>query len=203
MSAIALIESGARAVVGVEPDPERADVGRQRVAALGLTSHVTIEHVPDTGALPFADAAFPFILANGVFEHIPSPRRRYLAEVWRVLRSGGHLLIRETPNPYWPKEIHTTGLWFNHWLPERVAHRRAVRRGRFRAERDDWASSGWRGMSYHEMIRALPGAVLVTPHTRWRHRLLAAIGLPSQLLDPAPVWLLRRDPEMRAGSKST
>jgi ubiquinone/menaquinone biosynthesis C-methylase UbiE len=192
-SAIALARSGAREVIGVEPDSARIEKGHTLIAQSAPHALISLYHVPDTSTLPFADGEFPFILANGVFEHVPQPRDRYLSEVWRVLRRGGHLMIVETPNKYFPKDSHTTYLWFNHWLPSAVAHRRAVRRERFDAERTDWASSGWRGCGYFELVRSLRHYRLVpSPPSRLRHRALVAVGLPAELIDPWPIWLFQK-----------
>jgi SAM-dependent methyltransferase len=188
MSLHALIEVGAREAVGVEP----VEKWVRDYAHTFYGQPIEMHHVPDTRALPFDDAEFDTVIANAVFEHIPQPRDAYIAEAWRVLRPGGVLIINETPNKYWPKEDHTTGLWFNHWLPRGVAYRRAIRRGRFDPTRDDWASSGWRGMSYFEMVRAIDNYELVPETSRLRHRLFSALGIPASIIDPYPLWLLRK-----------
>ena len=193
ISAVALINAGAREVVGVEPDLARVEKGRTLVREAAPGANISLVHTPDTAALAFADGEFGFVLTNGVLEHIPQPRDVYIRELWRLVASGGHLMVTETPNSYWPKDTHTTGLWFNHWLPREVAYRRAVRRGRFRATRDDWATSGWRGMGYRELVRPITGYRLVSDNTRLRHRLLATIGLPASLVDPDPIWILRKE----------
>jgi 2-polyprenyl-3-methyl-5-hydroxy-6-metoxy-1,4-benzoquinol methylase len=192
-SAVALIDAGAAEVVGVEPDLSRIEKGRTLISKAAAKAKITLFHIPDTAALPFSDDEFSFVLTNGVLEHIPQPRDGYIRELWRVVSRGGHLMVTETPNKYWPKDNHTTGLWFNHWLPRETARRRAVRRGRFRATRDDWKSSGWRGLGYGELVRPISGYRLVHENSRVRHRVLASIGLPGSLIDPDPIWILRKD----------
>ncbi|BES69343.1 hypothetical protein RE428_03610 [Marinobacter nanhaiticus D15-8W] len=191
-SMVALIRLGAREVVGVEPDASRVEQAPPLVAKAAPGAEVSFHHTPDTTALPFKDGEFTFILANAVFEHIPQPRDAFVRELWRVLAPGGYLLINETPNKYFPKETHTTGLWFNHWLPRSVAYRRALRRGRFDPDRRDWESSGWRGLGYYELVRPLNGYQLVPEQTKLRHRLFKRLGFPPSLLDPYPVWILRK-----------
>jgi SAM-dependent methyltransferase len=44
--------------------------------------------------LPFADQVFDFVVASNVIHHVPSPGR-FLREVRRVIRPGGHLLMHE------------------------------------------------------------------------------------------------------------
>lgn len=194
-SSIALIRVGASEVVGVEPNLERVKRGRKFVSGVAPAGKVALIHTPDTRVLPFGSGEFAFILANGVLEHIPQPRDPYILELWRILSPGGHLMISETPNKYFPKEIHTTSLWFNHWLPRRLAHRRAVRRGRFDPLRSDWDSSGWRGLGYFELVRPISGFRLVAEHKKVRHRLFSMIGLPASLVDPGPIWILQKEGE--------
>jgi SAM-dependent methyltransferase len=189
----ALMELGAAEVVGVEPVAEWVEAGQPILAAGGWGDRVRLLHVPDTRTLPFPDAHFDLVLVNAVLEHIPQPRGAHIREIWRVLRPGGHLLVNETPNKYLPKDVHTTGLWWVPWLPNEAARRYAVRRGRFRAD-GDWESSGWRGLGYYELVRALGTPYRLLPErSRPRHRLLTRLGLPASLLDPYPTWVLRKE----------
>lgn len=189
---VALLRNGAEEVVGTEPDQTRVDMARARIEIAAPSAKAKIVKTGYEASLPFADGEFPFILTNGVLEHIPQPRDAYVRELWRVLSPGGHLMVNETPNKYFPKEIHTTDLWFNHWLPKSIAHRRAVRRGRFNPKRTDWESSGWRGLGYYELVSGLCGYHLIQERSRARHRILSALGLPSALIDPYPTWVLRK-----------
>jgi len=50
----------------------------------------------DAQSLPFRDEVFDTIIAGELIEHLPVPRQ-FLSESYRVLRSGGRLLIT-TPN---------------------------------------------------------------------------------------------------------
>jgi|RhiMetdeSRZDD1v2_1073273.scaffolds.fasta_scaffold07280_9 cyclopropane fatty-acyl-phospholipid synthase-like methyltransferase len=191
-SMIALISLGAREVVGIEPSRERIEQGHRLLAKAIPGAQALLIHAADTAALPFVDGEFMFILANGVLEHIPQPRDPYIRELWRVLAPGGHLMISETPNKYFPKEVHTTSLWFNHWLPSGLAHWRAVCRRRFNPNRLDWDSSGWRGLGYFELVKPIRGYRLVPEQSRFRHHLFSMIGLPSSLLDPGPIWIFQK-----------
>jgi ubiquinone/menaquinone biosynthesis C-methylase UbiE len=192
-SAVALIQLGASEVSGVEPSESRIVLGQKLVAQAGLTKSISLVHTPDPTKLPFRDGEFSFILVNAVLEHIPQPRDPYIKEIWRVLAPGSHLLINETPNKYFPKELHTTnGLWFNHWLPSTLAQKRAIRCGRFAKNRNDWASSGWRGVSYFEIVKSLGDYRLVPEQTRRRHRLLWSIGIPPSIIDPYPTWIFQK-----------
>lgn len=193
LSAVVMTELGAQSVLGVEPDRDRVDMGIRMLAQAGLNDRISLRHVPDTRTLPLPSASVEFILANAVFEHIPQPRDAYIRELWRVLAPHGVLLINETPNKYLPIDFHTLHLPLTNWLPSRLAHRIGVRTRRFSAERTDWAYSGWRGLGYYELTRAIPGQFTITHElTRIRHRALRVFGLPSGLLDPYPLYLISK-----------
>ena len=51
--------------------------------------------------LPFCSAKFDVVVASAIIEHLPSGRE-FLAECYRVLRSGG-LCIVTTPDPIWDR----------------------------------------------------------------------------------------------------
>ncbi|HYV98271.1 MAG TPA: class I SAM-dependent methyltransferase [Gemmatimonadaceae bacterium] len=193
LSISCLLHNGAKSVVGVEPELPRVERGLGILERTGMRTRATLAHIPDTSKLGYVDGAFKFVLANAVFEHIPQPRHVYLRELWRVVAPGGHLMVNETPNKYIPLEMHTTGLWFNHWLPRDVAHRRAVRNRRFDAERKDWHSSGWRGIGYYELVESLTNHELIERPSRMRHRALSFLGLPGQIIDPWPIWVFRKN----------
>ncbi len=190
-SVCALLELGARRVIGIEPDLERVEMGRKLLAALGAEERAEILHLPDTRRLPFPDRSFRTVIANAVLEHIPQPREVYIRELWRVVGIGGHLIVNETPNKYLPLDFHTTGLWGVPWLPKELARRYALWRGFDRGE--DWDHSGWRGLGHYELVAPLSDYTLLPELSRPRHRRLQRLGLPTTLLDPYPTWVLRRD----------
>ncbi|MCI0564602.1 MAG: class I SAM-dependent methyltransferase [Nitrososphaera sp.] len=192
LSTYALLIHGAKSVIGIEPDKSRMVAGNAVLQETGLGRRAKLLHIADTRSLPFKDESFVFILANGVIEHIPQPRYQYVRELWRLVSPRGYLMINETPNKYLPKEMHTTNLWFNHWLPKNMAYRRAVREQRFAPDRKDWDSSGWRGIGYFELVSSLPGYFLIPERTRTRHRILSAMRIPASILDPYPTWVFRK-----------
>jgi ubiquinone/menaquinone biosynthesis C-methylase UbiE len=192
LSACVLAELGAASVVGVEPDASRVTRGREIIAALGLTDRISLHHIEDTRRLELADESVEVVLANAVLEHIPQPRHDHVGEVWRVLSRDGVLIVNETPNKYIPWDFHTTNLPLINWLPKSLARVVAVATGRFRADQD-WDHSGWRGVGYYELVRAIPGHYRMTHElTRTRHRFFLALGMPSSLLDPYPTYIVRK-----------
>lgn len=192
LSMSALLFNGASSVIGIEPDKERVTIGDQMLQKAGLGGRARLIHVNETEVLPFNDEQFSFVLANAILEHIPEPRNKYLREMWRLISPGGHLMINETPNKYFPKEIHTTNLWFNHWLPEALAYKRAIRLKRFSQNRKDWNSSGWRGLGYFEIVGTITNQRLVPEHSRLRHRVFHVFGIPSSIVDPYPTWIFQK-----------
>jgi SAM-dependent methyltransferase len=192
LSTCVLLDLGARSVTGVEPDAQRVRRGQHVLRTLGYDDRATLEHVANTAQLAMDDATVDVVVANAVLEHIPQPRTLYVRELWRVLAPGGHLIINETPNKYLPIDFHTTGLWFVPWLPAAIARRYAVWRGRFSSDAD-WASCGWRGVGFYEVVAGLTAPYECVPqHLRWRQRLLTRLGLPSSLIDPYPTLIFKK-----------
>jgi SAM-dependent methyltransferase len=179
--------------VGVEPDAARVERGTGIIKELGLSDRIVLKHTSSTDKLPFAEASFDVVFANAVLEHIPSPRTRFIQEMWRVLMPSGHLIINETPNKYLPIDFHTTGgLWFVPWLPKNLARHYAILRGRFGRDKD-WDHSGWRGIGYYEITKALGRNYRAIPEmSHRRHRFLAKLHLPPNLLDPFPLLIFQK-----------
>ena len=192
LSMLALREIGLDDVDGVEIEAARVNLGWIILREAGADP-TRLLHVPETRHLPYQDATFGTVVANAVLEHIPQPRAPYLRELWRVLQPGGCLIVAETPNKYLPYDYHTTHMMWVPWLPSKIARAYAIWRGRYRPDRN-WAHSGWRGLGYYELVAALPRRSyrLMNEESRPRHRWLRALRLPASLLDPYPLWILRK-----------
>jgi len=112
----------------------------------------------ETQRLPYADGTFDLVLAIGVVEHLPPRHRRaQVDEYYRVLASGGHIAVLDTPNRAFPLETHSVGLPFVQWLPAPLAYRyaRLGRPDRYRgvAYADFIADgTGWRNASYRDCL---------------------------------------------------
>lgn len=85
-------------VWGIEPDAERARQAEQ--AARRASVPVTLK-VAGAEALPFDDASFDHVVSSLVFCSVTDPQRA-LAEVQRVLRTGGVLHMMEHVRPQTP-----------------------------------------------------------------------------------------------------
>ena len=84
-------------ITGVDISEGMLDVGRRKLAAKGLGHRIRLE-LGDSENLPFADDAFDAVTASyGVrnFAHLEAG----LAEMLRVLRPGGKLVILEFSKP--------------------------------------------------------------------------------------------------------
>lgn len=84
-------------ITGVDISEGMLDLGRRKLGREGLTDHITLRQ-GDSGRLPFPDDQFDAVtVAFGVrnFEHLD----RGLAEIRRVLRPGGKLVVLEFSQP--------------------------------------------------------------------------------------------------------
>jgi ubiquinone/menaquinone biosynthesis C-methylase UbiE len=85
-------------VSAIDSVPEMVERTRAKAHQAGLDSQV-FATVGNMDSLPFADATFELVVVIGVSEWLVSMTRP-LAEVFRVLRPGGHLIISADNN--WP-----------------------------------------------------------------------------------------------------
>ncbi len=122
-------------VCGIDIDPKRLREGAKTTPGLMLAVG---EH------LPYPDATFDAIVLNEVIEHVTDDEAT-MAEAFRVLRPGGHIVIY-APNRMYPFETH--GIYvgsrfifgnipFVNWLPDPlrnrlVPHARAYTKGGIR-----------------------------------------------------------------------
>jgi SAM-dependent methyltransferase len=123
---------------------------RRARARLGSTR---VTHVAaDLTRLPYANASFDAIVCGWVLEHLPDPRPG-LAELARVLRPGGKLLLLAT-------EDTLTGAWCSRLWHCRTYRRAALREASeacgLRWERELWFSR------LHERLRL--GGIIVELH---------------------------------------
>lgn len=79
------------------------ELDRLAVYAQDHPANVTL-HTQSVTVLEFADDSFDVVTLIEVLEHLPDTAAA-LAEIERVLRPGGHLLLT-TPNRWWPFEQH-------------------------------------------------------------------------------------------------
>jgi len=79
-------------VIGVDLAPEMVDRARHNITVQGLTQ-VDI-YLGPAEHLPLDDNSVDAVIVNGIFNLCPS-KEAVAAEIWRVLKPGGRLLVSE------------------------------------------------------------------------------------------------------------
>ena len=111
-------ERGARHVILTEIDDKVLALSRTYLADLGHVEDCRYFLVEENDELSvIEDGSIDLIVASEVFEHIlPRYRKTTLRTLYSKLKPGGTIVIT-APNRIFPKDGHTTGLWFAAWLP--------------------------------------------------------------------------------------
>ena len=97
---VARFETGADSpveVTALDLAAEMLRVAGQNVAAAGLDPWISLKQV-DCKSLPFDDGSFDAVMSNSIVHHIPEPVAVF-SEMWRVLRPGGVLFVRDLLRP--------------------------------------------------------------------------------------------------------
>jgi ubiquinone/menaquinone biosynthesis C-methylase UbiE len=85
-------------VAGIDAGPEMIAVARAKAARAGVTVDFRLEPIE---ALSYADATFDVVLSSLMMHHLPDDlKRQGLAEIARVLKPGGRLLIVDAERPH-------------------------------------------------------------------------------------------------------
>ncbi len=88
--------TGAR-VTGVDAAAHMLRHGARRIREAGLGHRIRLLRA-DAKRLPFRDGAFDGVMSNSIVHHLPDPRP-FLAEVRRVVRPSGSILLRDLLRP--------------------------------------------------------------------------------------------------------
>jgi ubiquinone/menaquinone biosynthesis C-methylase UbiE len=72
-------------------------LAERNVARAALGHRIRVARM-DAKATPWAEGAFDAVMSNSIVHHIPQPRL-VLAEVWRLVRAGGVLFVRDLERP--------------------------------------------------------------------------------------------------------
>jgi ubiquinone/menaquinone biosynthesis C-methylase UbiE len=84
-------------VIGIDPAPEMIAVARQKAARAGLEVDYRVVAVE---ALPFAATTFDVVVSSLMMHHLPEDLKpRALAEILRVLKPGGRLVVVDFKQP--------------------------------------------------------------------------------------------------------
>lgn len=84
------------AITGLDVDPGMAARADARLAAAGLVGRVSFQ-VGDVAAMPFDDASFDLVVSTFSVHHWADARRGF-AEIARVVRPGGRVLVYDLPD---------------------------------------------------------------------------------------------------------
>ena len=99
---------------GIDPAPEMIAVARRKAARKKLDVDFRVGVIE---ALPFPDASLDVVTSSLMMHHLPEDLKvRGLAEIYRVLKPGGRLLIADFMRP--------TGSFLNHLFVAFTRHQR-------------------------------------------------------------------------------
>ncbi|HET9223783.1 MAG TPA: class I SAM-dependent methyltransferase, partial [Roseiflexaceae bacterium] len=94
-------------VCGIDIAPAMLAQAQAKIASAGVGNHVALRE-GDANALPWAEGMFDVVTSLEALEFFPRPRRA-LAEMARVLRPGGGLLVSKYPD-VWARTLPLKGL---------------------------------------------------------------------------------------------
>ena len=82
---------------GIDPAPEMISVARQKAKQAGLDIDFRVGVIE---SLPFSDATFDVVTSSLMMHHLTGRLRvKGLAEIWRILKPGGRILIADMRRP--------------------------------------------------------------------------------------------------------
>lgn len=87
--------------VGVDRSPTMIEKAMESLATAGELAGRVEFRVADGNALDFPDKSFEMVVCNSVLHHVPDPQRLF-AEIARVVKPGGAILLRDLRRPSRP-----------------------------------------------------------------------------------------------------
>jgi S-adenosylmethionine-dependent methyltransferase len=162
-STVALAEQGAK-VTGIDLDEGALLVAQERAKVYGVEAEFRFLNAQEISST-FPNANFDLIIFFACLEHMTIAERiSSIRDAWKMLPSGGLLVVIETPNRLWYFDGHTSMLPFYHWLPNELAfaYSKFSSRENFRELYNDYNPVSkehflrrGRGVSFHEFDLAL------------------------------------------------
>jgi ubiquinone/menaquinone biosynthesis C-methylase UbiE len=95
---------------GIDPSPEMLAIARQKARQLGLEIDLRLGVIE---AMPFPDEIFDVVTSSLMIHHLNYDLRvQGLAEIYRVLKPNGRLLIADAAQPsgFFAKQCHSLSL---------------------------------------------------------------------------------------------
>jgi SAM-dependent methyltransferase len=87
-----LADAGALRLAGADLAPRIVEVARRKLSRFAL--NVDLQSADAEESLPWPDDSFDVVASTGVMHHLTEPERA-LAEIGRVLRDGGEMIIAD------------------------------------------------------------------------------------------------------------
>lgn len=194
-SAIVMAALGGR-VAGVDVDADAVALAGLNAARFG-NSDIRLVALPPGASLPFADASFDFVLANSVLEYVrPDLLPAAMAELARVTRPGGHLLVTGTASRLAPREVHSRR-WFANYVPRWLVPGwqrglSPVRLSRLAAAAFEDSDARDGGAAWLAARRAVRGGARASATLRAAAALARALGVSPGWFGPTISVMLRR-----------
>jgi ubiquinone/menaquinone biosynthesis C-methylase UbiE len=143
-------------VIGVDINENEIIKTGIRAEAYKVRDKIELQYLKTSYLLPFKDEAFDIAIVASVIEHITDERSKYIREIFRVIKKKGILFISGTPNLLYPKDKHTTNLYFIPWMSGKTAYKYAIKRKRWK-EGENLDFAGRKGITYFQLKRWLKG----------------------------------------------
>jgi ubiquinone/menaquinone biosynthesis C-methylase UbiE len=84
-------------IVGIDLSENMLKLGERHLQEAGLSDRIRLERV-DAKQMPYADAAFDFVVSNSIMHHLPDPLPCW-REIGRILKPDGGLFVRDLLRP--------------------------------------------------------------------------------------------------------
>ena len=183
-------------------DSEFVEITKLKVKELNLDKVIKVLKLSNKTSLnlPYKDNYFDLVIVLAVVEHLPYENRHmYVDEYYRVLKLNGMIGFYDTPNKYFPIEMHSIGLPFVSLLPPQIAYiyARLFYKHYRKIDFPQFVRAGtvWRNSSYYELLpKTLMIDILDVSHeygyisTNKLARIISKVskvfGIPSSFFSP-------------------